>query len=456
MILAGLLISLVAAVAAHAGGATTRTVIVVRHCVRATPYTTGSGDPHFRYFNNYSAADFPTWPVAPYQCLPHGKTIVQAEGKALRALGQQWLSYNDGGDLEFIADNCDRDNDTAHALMAGIGLAQQPVTTDGAVFVAGASGDGACPAFTAAQNRKYLTARFLRMNNTAADRAELPPAAWLTLIENMQTKVLGKGVAPPLKDLPDNIAASGWLNGASSVGGMIAEQWLMQLGSGTPGGSQGGVQVAWGKLDAQGVYDNIQLRVFQRSIAARVPQVARRAQSNLLWQTLGKLSDFESGNGTTFYVGHDSNLDQLASLLDQAGLPWRWQTAPFPADSTPPGSALVFRATRDASGSESVSVAHMSARLDGASAGALTFDTFIKPMPLASFTETVTKALDLDCVTKGKKPVPPPPPETGGESFGFWFAAVILPAGIMVTTVIWYMKRKQREAEDATEYKSII
>ena len=381
----------------------TRTVIVIRHCARATPSTTGSGDPHFRYFDNYTSHPFPPWPVIPYQCLPHGVKIVQAEGANLAALGQGVLSYDAASDLEFVADACDRDNDTAHALVAGIGLSPPPpVTTDAAIFVAGASGDGACPEFTRAQNRKFLTKRFLEVNNTLAQRAGLPPAAWLALVDKLQG-VLGRGAAPALADLPDAIGPTGWLNGASSVGGMIVEQFLMQLGDG------GGVPVAWGELDAAGVYDAVRLRVFQRAASARVPQVAARAQSNLLYATLNKLNDFSSGNGTTFYVGHDTNLDQLASLLDTAGLiatPGAWQAGPYPADATPPGSALVFRATRDsddddaAGGAATVSVQFMSAALDGSNGGDLAFDTVVDAMPLASFAQQVTAALDMKCVTK--------------------------------------------------------
>ena len=39
----------------------------------------------------------------------------------LAALDQGVLSYDAASDLEFVADACDRDNDTAHALVAGIG-----------------------------------------------------------------------------------------------------------------------------------------------------------------------------------------------------------------------------------------------------------------------------------------------------------------------------------------------
>ena len=97
--------------------------------------------------------------------------------------------------------------------------------------------------------------------------------------------VLGRGVAPPLADLPDKVSDSGWLNGASSVGALIVEQFLMQLGDG------GSPAVAWGELTPAEVYDAIRLRIFQRSIGDRVPSKARRAQSNLLWAALQKLQD---------------------------------------------------------------------------------------------------------------------------------------------------------------------
>ena len=79
----------IAGVLSLAAATVTRTVVVIRHCARSTPSTTGSGDPKYRSFDNYTSHAFPPWPVAPYQCLPHGVKIVQAEGAHLRALGQR-------------------------------------------------------------------------------------------------------------------------------------------------------------------------------------------------------------------------------------------------------------------------------------------------------------------------------------------------------------------------------
>ena len=136
------------------------------------------------------------------------------------------------------------------------------------------------------------------------------------------------------------------------------------------------------------------MHIWYRAIADRTPSVAAHGHSNLLANITRKL---ELGKaGTTFYVGHDGDLDALASLL---GLSWR--THPFPENATTPGSALRFDLDANRT-MVSVSVVynefvsadatpHSVRASIGAAGGA-------SSMPLTDFTQLVGRVLDPACV----------------------------------------------------------
>ena len=69
--------------------------------------------------------------------------------------------------------------------------------------------------------------------------------------------------------------------------------------------------------------------------------VERRGGSNLLSHMMDDLASAEGG--ASVYVGHDTNLDEIAVLLDLA-----WESAaPYPANTTAPGSLLRLTRTGD-------------------------------------------------------------------------------------------------------------
>ena len=101
----------------------TRTVIVMRHCVRTTPFSLdGEVFPHF---NDYSALPFPDWKYPAWQCVPRGLDMIATEGDFLRYKQVFALPL-----IKVVSDAIDRDVDTAHSLLQGLGAPSFPVVTD--------------------------------------------------------------------------------------------------------------------------------------------------------------------------------------------------------------------------------------------------------------------------------------------------------------------------------------
>jgi hypothetical protein len=101
----------------------TRTVIVMRHCVRTTPFTLDGEI--FPDFNDYSSRPFPDWKYPAWQCVPRGLDMIATQGAFLRdekTLAQPLLKV--------ISDAIDRDVDTSHSLLQGLGMPSFPVITD--------------------------------------------------------------------------------------------------------------------------------------------------------------------------------------------------------------------------------------------------------------------------------------------------------------------------------------
>jgi hypothetical protein len=113
-----------AALASAASSAdVTRTVIVMRHCVRTTPFTL-DGE-LFPDFNDYSSRPFPEWKYPAWQCVPRGLDVIARQGAFLR------YNYTLAPPLiKVISDAIDRDIDTSRSLLQGLGLPDFPVVAD--------------------------------------------------------------------------------------------------------------------------------------------------------------------------------------------------------------------------------------------------------------------------------------------------------------------------------------
>lgn len=148
--------------------------------------------------------------------------------------------------------------------------------------------------------------------------------------------ILGAGVAPPIQGIADFFSSGVWggtLSGGTAVGSAIIEAFIMQVG--------GGLDVAWGRLDnvAELYSDLLEAHITYRHVMARTPVIAKYRHSNLLHHIILALdpSNATTLPGTRMYVGHDSDLDGLATILGLS-----WSSPPFPPNATTPGSGLRF------------------------------------------------------------------------------------------------------------------
>lgn len=368
------------AAAASGGG---RSVVVLRHCARSTPYNV-YGAKAYSNVDNYTSTPFPAWPVAAYQCLPRGIDIIEHLGTQFLELGLECpvsLTYDA---------SAQRDHDTAYAVAKGLGNCQHNET--GSAWIFDPPRAGKCPDLT---SQERVAAKLRRYHSFAA------PADHEKRLERIQT-VCGAGVAPPIQSIPDYVSnTSGFLDGGSSIASAITEMFLMQLG--------GGIEAAWGRASPEDIYGLLEAHIYYRGVNARVPEIVARTHSYMASAIMSYLRESDA-DGTWVLVGHDTDLDALAALI---GL--EWDTAPFPPNATTPGSALRFRRTEDGAGQASVEtsliynefdstapkVMSVAANFTGISPGAsgarnaLTMDAFVA---------RVEARLDPKCSPKSEHP----------------------------------------------------
>jgi hypothetical protein len=290
----------------------TRSVLIFRHCLRSTP-TSGYGAPGYSQFDNYSTQPthhFPAWPVPVYQCLPHGIDLVQAAGRQLSASFPTPVIFK-------VDTTAKRDNDTANALLHGMGSSQK---YQAAPALFNPVGQGLCPKMNKGKAIAALKARF--------DRTTVP-SGHKQRLKHLQD-ILGKGVAPSIPEIPDSVLSNGYFTGGSSIASEFAEAFLMQWGGKLP--------TAWGEITTvEDIYDLLSTHIYYRGINDRVLSVVARSHSMM---TNAIIQHLKSGTGTLILVGHDSDLDALGELFGLS-----WHTAPFPPNATTPGSALRFDLT---------------------------------------------------------------------------------------------------------------
>jgi hypothetical protein len=286
-----------------------RSVLIFRHCLRSTP-TSAYGADGFDNFDNYSspAHQFPSWPVPVYECLPKGIELLKDAGKTSGPSLPSPILFK-------VDTSAKRDNDTANALLVGMG--EKPDTYTGAPDLFDPVRQDLCPGLPKDDAIAALKARF---------EASTPPKDHAARLQRLQT-ILGKGVAPSIPTMPDTVKTNGYFTGGSSIASEFAEAFLMQYGGGLP--------TAWGEITGtMPIYDLLETHIYYRGINDRVLASVARSHT-MMTETI--MNFLENGDGTLVLVGHDADLDALAELFGM-----EWQTSPFPANATTPGSALRF------------------------------------------------------------------------------------------------------------------
>lgn len=319
-------------------------VLLVRHCVRSMyPTLRGRGDPNFDFSNNYTAYPFPTqeeWKAdGVAHCTQNGLKISHDYAASLQQKFALSLP------ITVVADNISRCIQTAQQMASGFGRnavykgitqALDPVTNK------------LCPPSSPKNKTKGVSS----MIELAQSSHSYLSKTWKQRdqLKAQLQDFVGKGVAPSISDIPDHINSQGNYIGGMHVSsqGML-ENFILEAGS--------NMSVAWGAFDGEArklLWEHFSpLNVLYNQINHNSVTLASRDGSIAvgIFQHL-----LESGNGSVVFVGHDTNVDNVAALL---GL--TWQCGSYADNESPPHIGLLF----SRHGAHDASVEIVCAALDG-------------------------------------------------------------------------------------------
>lgn len=358
--------------AAHDDGSDLQFVVYLsRHGVRSP---TGKS----AQYNSYSSAPWPEWKVAPGYLTPHGFHLMELFGSFDRMqLASEGLFAAQGCDAAshttIYADSDQRTRETGKALAQGLfpgcDLAVQgsPEATNNPIFHPIPSG------------RLHLDSA--RAQAAIAGRIGGDPTnlaiAYKTQIAALDTILATCGTASPsihkrtsLFDIPATLTTGAGdhladLKGPINTASTLSENLLLEYTEGMDSSD-----VGWGCVDRTRLQSLMDLHSAASDFAQRTPVIASAQASNLLDHianaieqaathkaisgTLSKL-----GDKALFLVGHDTNIENVAGLLN---LTW---IADGRRDDTPPGSVLLFELWRQRqTGTLSVRTYFMAQTLD--------------------------------------------------------------------------------------------
>ena len=323
--------ALLAPVLAKADDATLRLrVVVLRHGVRAPTKAPDALAP-------YASRPWAIWPVAPGQLTPHGSEGMRALGASYRralAADGLWSGACDRLDqLVVIADSTPRNHASGAALMQGLAPDCR----------------GSYLALPTGQNNPLFHFGAKDDDRDDDDKPALP-AAWPPAgLVQLQRVLLGcegqacldQAHADGRKTLLDAADDAGRAK-ALKTAGSLSENLMLEYAQGFSS-----ARVAWGQGDEATIGRLVTLHNLQFALSKKAMPAAARGGSNLLAHVLATLQQAggekpqamplaATAARAVLVVGHDTNLAQLAGLLDAD-----WHDAAHP-DDYPPAGALVF------------------------------------------------------------------------------------------------------------------
>ena len=305
-------------------------IVVLRHGVRAPTKAPEA-------LAAYASRPWAAWPVAPGQLTPHGIDGMRALGARYRrvfATDGLWSGSCDRlDDLVVIADSTPRNHASGAALVQGLApdchatYLALPTEQNNPLFHFGGKDD----------------------DKDDEDKPALPSTWPPSALAELQRVLLGcegssclaKAHADGRKTLLD-AANDAERAKALKTAGSLSENLMLEYAQGFPS-----AQVAWGQGDEAAIGRIVSLHNLQFALSKKAMPAAARGGSNLLAHVLATLQQAggerppvaplaAASTRAVLVVGHDTNLAQLAGLLDAD-----WHDAAHP-DDYPPGGALVF------------------------------------------------------------------------------------------------------------------
>jgi 4-phytase/acid phosphatase len=324
-------------------------LVLTRHGVRSPTWTNTRLD-------EYAKQPWPKWEVAPGILTPHGKKLMTQFGIYYREsfASQKLLTAtgcSDASKVYIYADTDERTVETgrgiAEGLLPGCPVevhAQSEGTQDVLFHTAGKLG----------QPDSQLA--FAAVSGRIGDSPSALLPAYQTQLEWMQRILFacpGEPCAAPegKKDIltvPATISEGKGdhlteLKGPLTTAATFAENVQLEYLEGMPD-----AQVGWGRVDEAAVRSLMAIHSASSDLVQRTPYIARVQASNLLTHMLQTLEQAEQqkpvagaigppDGRVAFLVGHDTNIANVAALLDA-----HWLVDGYQRDDAPPGGALVF------------------------------------------------------------------------------------------------------------------
>ncbi|QRN53645.1 histidine-type phosphatase [Dyella caseinilytica] len=327
-------------------------LVLSRHGVRSPTAQPGALDA-------FATKPWPAWPVPPGYLTPHGKQLMRIMGAWYRdyyanagLLPIQGCLPNNT--LFVLADDEQRTLESARGLMMGfepgcdVDIRASPKKGPQALFAHD---------FSQATDEDRALAAAAVLGRIGGDPSRLALANASSL-ELMQQTLFG---CQPTACDPSLVKDRKWLkNQASSISpaqddGLLsiksplhnastfAENFYLEYTEGMPMSD-----VAWGRITPAQLGQLIALHSLYSDISLRTPEVASAYASDLaegILATLQQAAGADISNKAigpakakiVFLVGHDTNIETLAGMLDL-----HWLLPEQPADPTSPGGALVF------------------------------------------------------------------------------------------------------------------
>jgi 4-phytase/acid phosphatase len=333
----------------HPANAQLRYVVVLtRHGVRSP---TGKATQYLPY----SKAAWPAWPVAPGYLTPHGFRLMELFGAYDRMqLSDQKLfaatGCDDASRLTIYADSDQRTRETGKAIAQGlfpgcaIPVQSLPEGKEDSLF------------HPVAELWNHLDPELARAavagriggnptNITAAYQSQI--ASLDKILANCGETTPGQQTRTSLFDIPATLSVGTGdhlvdLKGPINTASTLSENLLLEY---TEGMSD--AHVGWGCVHRTELESLMELHSAATDYAQRTPEIARAQASNLLDHINRSIQQAvrekpvagaigHPSDRALFLVGHDTNLENVAGLLN---LNWIIDGR---RDDTPPGSALVF------------------------------------------------------------------------------------------------------------------
>ncbi len=330
-------------------------VYLSRHGVRSP-----TGMPE--QYNPYSLAPWPTWDVSPGYLTAHGYQLMKLFGAydRMQLATEELLSPNgcdDASKVSIYTDSDQRTRETGKAIAEGL----FPGCRTNVQFLPEGTND---PLFHFHPTQDQLGIKTPAQATAAiAGRIGGDPAnlteAYRTQLGTLDTILATCGTASSaqqkrvsLFDIPATLTpGSGGhvaeLRGPLNTASTLVENLLLEYTQGMESSN-----VGWGCVDGPKLRTLMELHSAATDFTERTPVLAKIVASNLLniidksiEQAVTKKAIHgipgKLGDRALFLIGHDTNLTNIAGLLN---LTW---IADGRRDDTPPGGALIFELWRD-------------------------------------------------------------------------------------------------------------